>query len=1621
DLDEVAPSITSSDTATAIDENSGASQVIYTVTSDDSVDVSDGVTYSLKAVDDHASLSIDANTGAGALTGNPDHETKTSYAFTVIATDDAGNATEQVVSLAINDQDDTAPTITSGTTAIAIDENSGAAQVIYTVTSDDSADVSDGVTYSLKAVDDHAALSIDANTGAVTLTADPDHETKASYAFTVIATDAAGNATEQAVTLSINDLDEVAPSITSSNTATAINENSGAAQVIYTVTSDDSADVSNGVTYSLKAVDDHASLSIDANTGAVALTGDPDHETKSSYAFTVIATDDAGNATEQVVSLSINDLDEVAPSITSSNTATAIDENSGASQVIYTVTSDDSADVSNGVTYSLKAVDDHASLSIDANTGAVTLTGDPDHETKSSYSFTVVATDAAGNATEQAVSLSINDLDDTAPTITSGTTATAIDENSGAVQVIYTVTSDDSADVSDGVTYSLKAVDDHASLSIDANTGAVALTGNPDHETKASYSFTVIATDDAGNATEQAVSLSINDLDEVAPSITSSNTATAIDENSGAAQVIYTVTSNDSADVSNGVTYSLKAVDDHASLSIDANTGAVTLTADPDHETKASYAFTVIATDDAGNATEQAVSLSINDLDDTAPTITSGTTATAIDENSGASQVIYTVTSDDSADVSDGVTYSLKAVDDHASLSIDANTGAVALTGDPDHETKASYAFTVIATDDAGNATEQAVSLSINDLDDTAPTITSGTTATAIDENSGASQVIYTVTSDDSADVSNGVTYSLKAVDDHASLSIDANSGAVTLTGDPDYETKSSYSFTVVATDDAGNATEQAVSLAINDIADETAPNVNSVAITSASGAQNNTLNAGDVVSVTVNMDENTIVNTSGGTPQIALNIGGASVQAVYASGSGSTNLVFQYTIQASQTDANGISIASNAIDANGGTLQDAAGNNADLTHSSVADNASYLVDTTAPTFDSSTPTLHATDVAVDSNIVLTFSENVTAGSGNITITGGGGDNRTFSVNDARVSISGNQVTINPNTDLNADATYAVMMDAGTLLDSAGNSFAGIDNTITVQFSTAANAEVVIFDLTQNQASGNGGAFDANTTYDIYFIVNSANATIDWDGTEGWTGGQNLSGDDKITLVGTGSPVVTQNGNNVANSYVTSWSHAWVDAGTNAWAFGIGRAGEIFRAASGVRVSIGDLPNAWAYDPNTAASFVSWGAQTSLQPMIGYYTDLPSGIELDVEPLVNSVAITSATGVQNSKLNVGDVVSVTVSMSEATIVNTSGGTPQIALNIGGTTVQAAYASGSGTTSLVFQYAIQASQTDINGISIASNAIDANGGTLQDATGNDVDLSHDAVSDNASYLVDTSAPTLSSSTPSDNAGAVAVGDNIVLNFNENVSAGSGNITISDGGGDTRTIDVTDGSQVSISGSQVTINPTADLSAGTSYYVQIDSGALLDEAGNNYAGIADTTTLDFNTASSTDTSIVVFDLIEGVSSDHSSRTFQSGVSYQIYIRVDSNSHTLSTDGTGPGPSDSWGRWTGVSNLGADDQIILVGNGSAIRGVSNQNVDRLFFTTGYTSWGSPTGLAAGMSKAGFFYRGNNNVWSTINLWNATEQWGSAPNGGGGGPALTAVYKTSMPAGILTSQGLG
>ena len=227
------------------------------------------------------------------------------------------------------------------------------------------------------------------------------------------------------------------------------------------------------------------------------------------------------------------DLQGISPLAFTSGVSASFDENIDADSTVYTVAAEKPDGTTTGITYGISGTD-AGDFTINANTGVITIDASPNFEADPSYSIIVTANHANFDAITRNVALAVNNLDDTVPTITSGATATAIAENSGAGQVIYTVTADDSSDVSGGVTFALASTaPDNSAFTINATTGEVTLTANPDYETKSSYIFAVQATDAVGNQSSvQGVSLTITNVVDVAPSFTSSTvTASAVAEN----------------------------------------------------------------------------------------------------------------------------------------------------------------------------------------------------------------------------------------------------------------------------------------------------------------------------------------------------------------------------------------------------------------------------------------------------------------------------------------------------------------------------------------------------------------------------------------------------------------------------------------------------------------------------------------------------------------------------------------------------------------------------------------------------------------------------------------------------------------------------------------------------------------------------------------------------------------------------------------------------------------------------------------------------------------------------------------------------------------------------------
>ncbi|MFT5208130.1 MAG: hypothetical protein ACI9CF_001899, partial [Candidatus Omnitrophota bacterium] len=132
--------------------------------------------------------------------------------------------------------------------------------------------------------------------------------------------------------------------------------------------------------------------------------------------------------------------------------------------------------------------------------------------------------------------------------------------------------------------------------------------------------------------------------------------------------------------------------------------------------------------------------------------------------------------------------------------------------------------------------------------------------------------------------------------------------------------------------------------------------------------------------------------------------------------------------------------------------------------------------DSTDPTISTLSPADGETGVGIASNLVLTFDEAVDVESGNITIYDAADDSATatIAVTDGQVTGTGTTaITVNPTSDLIGGTSYYVQVAATGFDDAAGNSYAGIANTTTWNFSTAEASFVTgNFNVVLNVAGG---------------------------------------------------------------------------------------------------------------------------------------------------------------------------------------------------------------------------------------------------------------------------------------------------------------------------------------------------------------------------------------------------------------------------------------------------------------------------------------------------------------------------------------------------------------------
>jgi hypothetical protein len=181
-----------------------------------------------------------------------------------------------------------------------------------------------------------------------------------------------------------------------------------------------------------------------------------------------------------------------------------------------------------------------------------------------------------------------------------------------------------------------------------------------------------------------------------------------------------------------------------------------------------------------------------------------------------------------------------------------------------------------------------------------------------------------------------------------------------------------------LGTDSAGNIETAPVSADDSIIRDTTAPTVTNVSSSVADGRYG----IESVIPIRVTFSETvtaSLVNIPQSSLRLTVETGVTDRTAYYSSGSGSTTLVLNYTVQAGDNNPDLDYVLITSLYLVAGTVQDAAGNNASLTlptpgaSGSLGANKNIIIDTTAPSL------LSASVSAPGNSIVLTYNETLSA------------------------------------------------------------------------------------------------------------------------------------------------------------------------------------------------------------------------------------------------------------------------------------------------------------------------------------------------------------------------------------------------------------------------------------------------------------------------------------------------------------------------------------------------------------------------------------------------------------------------------------------------------------------
>ena len=746
-----------------------------------------------------------------------DHEIKSSYSVTVKADDNNGGTATIDVTITVADVNEP-PEFDSATATREVPENTEAGENIGAPVTAADPDTGDTPAYTLGGTD-ATFFDIDASTGQLQTQAALDYETKSGHTVTVTASDGALTATVD-VTVTVTNVDEAGTVTLSTNQPPA------RAEITAALTDPDEG--VTGAVWQWERSSDGNTDWADIGTSSPSYTpvdGDVGYHLRARASYT--DGHGPGKTAQAASTLAVQAGANRPPEFDSATATREVPENTVAGGNIGAPVTAADPDTGDTPAYTLEGAD-LDSFDIDSAGGQIqTKSGVTyDHEIKSSYSVTVKADDNNGGTATIDVTITVADVNEP-PEFDSATATREVPENTEAGENIGAPVTAADPDNGDTPAYTLEGAD-LDSFDIDSASGQIQTKSGVtyDHEIKSSYSVTVKADDNNGGTATIDVTITVTDVNE--PLEFDSATATReVPENTEAGENIGAPVTAADPDTGDTPAYTLEGADldsfdiDSASGQIQTKSGVTY-----DHETKSSYSVTVKADDNNGGTATIDVTITVADVNEP-PEFDSATATREVPENTEAGENIGAPVTAADPDTGDTPAYTLEGAD-LDSFDIDSASGQIQTKSGVtyDHEIKSSYSVTVKADDNNGGTATIDVTITVADVNEP-PEFDSAIATREVPENTEAGENIGAPVTAADPDTGDTPAYTLGGTD-ATFFDIDASTGQLQPKAALDYETKSSYTVTVTASDGTLTATvDVTVTITNNDEAGTVALSTN--------------------------------------------------------------------------------------------------------------------------------------------------------------------------------------------------------------------------------------------------------------------------------------------------------------------------------------------------------------------------------------------------------------------------------------------------------------------------------------------------------------------------------------------------------------------------------------------------------------------------------------------------------------------------------------------------------------------------------------------------------------------------------------------------------------------------